>query len=162
MIHLTPLTPPHSVSLCLPLSPSVSQAGPAHVLHPSGGIPSPLSSARDECIHVQVSGSSSAQHPHPPKGRHLICAASVTCCNHISAAFFASLFLNAGSDRWQVCSFLNRRHCLHCYTVTATFYGNGSGLVLTNVLSASDKYDQIGVRTTKGCEDYHRQVQLLK
>lgn len=42
------------------VSVSVSQAGPAHVLHPSGGIPSPLPSASYECIHVQVSRSSLA------------------------------------------------------------------------------------------------------
>ncbi|MEQ2169773.1 hypothetical protein GOODEAATRI_028639, partial [Goodea atripinnis] len=29
-------------------------AGPAHVLHPSRGIPSPLSSIGHECLHVQV------------------------------------------------------------------------------------------------------------
>lgn len=55
----------HSPHLC------VSQAGPAHVLHPSGGIPSPLPSTSHECIHVQVSRS-------PPTGGHRIPAASVS------------------------------------------------------------------------------------
>lgn len=36
---------------------SDSQAGPAHVLYPPGGVPAPLSHPRNECIHVQVSRS---------------------------------------------------------------------------------------------------------
>lgn len=149
--------PPHTGAFLfffffsLTLSPSVSQAGPAHVLHPSGGIPSSLSGASDECIHVQVSGSSSATPPPPtlPKGRHLISAASMTFCNHISPLPSPACLQKLTRAR-----FFNL-HCLHRETV----YRNSSNRVLTIVISTSEKRQRCqitdeagGVRTTKGCE----------